>query len=68
MNTVATPPRLLRLDEAARRVPCSVSTLRRRIREGSLPAVRIGPTERSPIRIHPRELEAWLYDEGGDAA
>ena len=42
-----------------------VSTLRRRIHEGALPAVRIGPTDRSPIRIDPRDLEPWLF-EGDD--
>lgn len=60
--------RLLTLTEASRTVPCSVSTLRRRIREGTLPAVRIGPSDNSPIRIHPRDLNAWLFDEGDDAA
>jgi excisionase family DNA binding protein len=52
--------RWLRLHEAAARVDCSESTLRRRIQEGALPVARIGPTERSPIRIDSDVLERWL--------
>ena len=68
MNNTDATPRLLRLDEAAKRVPCSVSTLRRRIHEGALPAVRIGPSDNSPIRIDPRQLAAWLFNDEGDVA
>jgi excisionase family DNA binding protein len=48
------------LEEAAAFAHCSVSTLRRRIREGALPATRIGPTDRSPVRVDAAELESWL--------
>ena len=37
-------------------------TIRRKIREGVIPAVRTGEG-RSAIRIDRQELEAWLYGE-----
>jgi excisionase family DNA binding protein len=62
MHTVAEQPRLLRLSVAAERLDTSVATLRRRITDGSLPAVRLGPTDRHPLRIREDDIEAWLEE------
>ncbi|MBA2360102.1 MAG: helix-turn-helix domain-containing protein [Actinobacteria bacterium] len=51
----------MRLDEAARRCDYSVSSLRRAIHRGDLFAVRLGPTERHPIRVPEAALEEWIY-------
>lgn len=59
---------LLTLRDAASRVGVSERTLRRRIRDGSLPAVRLGPTERHPLRIVESELEEWVFERPRDAA
>jgi excisionase family DNA binding protein len=50
-HTIAHEPRLLRLNEAAKRLDVSVDTVRRHVRAGHLDAVRLGPTERYPLRI-----------------
>jgi excisionase family DNA binding protein len=59
-HTVAHKPRLLRLDEAARRLDVSVDTIRRHVRAGHLDAVRLGPTERYPLRIAEDALIEFL--------
>jgi excisionase family DNA binding protein len=56
--------RLLRLDEAAERLGVSTITVRRRVHSGELPAVRLGPSDRYPIRIDESELERWLFESG----
>jgi excisionase family DNA binding protein len=69
MNTVESRQHLLTLEEAAAWANCSVMTLRRRIYEGALIAVRIGPTTRSPLRVPADELERWLFSSANtDAA
>ena len=68
MATAAEPTRLLRVDEAAERLNVSVTTLRRRIHDGEIPAVRLGPTDRHPLRVDPAELERWLRPARGDEA
>ena len=60
MTTVASHSRLLPLEEAALRCSYSVSSLRRAIRRGELEAVRLGPSERYPLRIPEDALERWL--------
>jgi excisionase family DNA binding protein len=61
MSTTATPePRLLTLDEAARRLRVSKATVWRRVRNGSIFAVQLGGP-RSALRIDEREFEAWVY-------
>ena len=60
MSSVDQHPRLLTLEEAGRRLRISVVTIRRRIRDGDLPAVRLGPTDRYPLRIDERQLDEWL--------
>jgi excisionase family DNA binding protein len=51
---------LLTVAEVAGRLRCSEPTVRRRIRAGEIPAVKLG-RGRSAIRIDPAELEGWLY-------
>ena len=51
---------LLTVADAAKRLNVSRPTIYRRISEGSLPALRIGPGT-GPLRIDPVELECWLY-------
>jgi hypothetical protein len=68
MTTVGTQARLLTLPQAARRCHYSVSSVRRAIRRGDLLAIRLGPTDRHPLRIPEDALEAWLYADPRDAA
>lgn len=62
--STAVHPKLLTVAQVARRVGVSEITIRRRIREGALPAIRLGPTDRSPLRVDEHELAAWLYGDG----
>jgi excisionase family DNA binding protein len=52
--------------EVAELLRCSEPTVRRRVREGQLPAVQLGG-QGSPLRIARDELDAWLYGEKADA-
>ena len=61
----AESPSLLTVQEAAERLRVSEDTVRRRIREGALPALQLGG-RRSPVRIVAGELDAWLYGEARD--
>jgi excisionase family DNA binding protein len=60
--------RLLSLPQAAERLGCSVGTLRRRIRAGDLAAVRLGPSDRHPLRIDERALEDWVFGDPREKA
>lgn len=51
------PDRLLTLADVADFLAVSLSTVRRLVRDGNLPAVRVG--QRS-IRVRPEDLEAYL--------
>jgi excisionase family DNA binding protein len=51
---------LLTVAEVAERLRCSEPTVRRRIRDGQIPAVKLGQ-DRSVIRIDAAELNNWLY-------
>ena len=66
MSTVAPQRPLLTVREAAERLAVSEKTIRRRIAEGAIPAVRVGTAKGQALRIDPAELEAWLY--GSEAA
>ena len=67
MNALTTADHeFLTVAEVARLLQCSEPTVRRRIREGQLPAVQLGG-QRSPLRIARGELDAWLYGEKADA-
>ena len=50
---------LLRVRDAAEHANVSERTIRRLIRKGALPALRVG----AQVRIDADELEAWLYGE-----
>jgi excisionase family DNA binding protein len=60
MSTVVEQARLLPLPEAATRLGVSVITLRRRIADGTISAVRIGPSDRHPLRISESELARFI--------
>jgi len=51
--------RLLTVRETADRLAVGVSTVRRKIREGTLPAIRLGPGG-AAVRIDPSELQELL--------
>jgi excisionase family DNA binding protein len=62
--------RYLSVAEVALRLGVSAHTVRRKVAEGQLKAVRLGEPG-SSFRISSRELEGWLRDNavrGGDAA
>jgi excisionase family DNA binding protein len=62
--------RYLSVAEVALRLGVSAHTVRRKVAEGQLRAVRLGEPPAS-IRISSRELDAWLAGHatrGGDAA
>ena len=56
------PPAYLTTKEVALELRQHPETIRRKIREGVIPAVRTGDG-RSAIRIDRQELEAWLFSE-----
>jgi excisionase family DNA binding protein len=56
---------LLSVKQAAQRLGCSEKTIRRRLAEGSLPAVKLGSNRQAVIRIDPRDIDprerdGWL--------
>jgi excisionase family DNA binding protein len=55
-----TEPHPLTVPEVAARLRVSKPTVYRRIWDGILPAVRVGNSPTSPLRIPSDELEAWL--------
>jgi excisionase family DNA binding protein len=59
VTTPAAPRGFLTVAEAADLLRCSEPTIRRRIRDRELAAVKLGPG-RSVIRIPRAALEAWL--------
>lgn len=63
MNKLEQRDELLTVAEAAVELRCSAPTIRRRIREGDLPAARLG-RGRSVLRIPRAGLQAWLWSEG----
>jgi excisionase family DNA binding protein len=58
---------LLTPAEAARRLGQSRGTIYRKISAGLIPAVRLGHSDRSPLRVDERELERWLHSDVGTA-
>jgi excisionase family DNA binding protein len=54
---------LLTVRETAARLGQGESTIRRKIREGSILAVRLGESRQAPIRVPAAWLESWLYAE-----
>jgi excisionase family DNA binding protein len=55
------PKEFLCVGEVALRLRQSEATVRRKIREGSIPALKIGTGPRAAIRVDSDELERWLY-------
>jgi excisionase family DNA binding protein len=51
---------LMRVKEVAHELGQHPATIYRKVHDGSLPAVRLGPG-RAAIRIDSAELERWLY-------
>jgi len=62
----------LSVQEAAARLNVHPETVRRRIADGEIPAVRLGDAHNSPMRIPVDGLNAWLWaaprEETADAA
>jgi excisionase family DNA binding protein len=54
-------PKLLTTLQVARRLGQTEETVRRKIRSGELPALRLGSSDRSPFRIPETEFRTWLY-------
>jgi excisionase family DNA binding protein len=54
------PGGYLTVAEVARRLLCSEPTVRRRIRAGDLPAVKLGRSRNSAVRVPIDGLDAWL--------
>lgn len=53
----------LTIQEVAEELRCSEPTVRRRIRAGEIPAVRLGG-QGSGVRVPRAGLEAWLWSGG----
>ena len=60
MKSQAAEPELLRVPEVAERLRCTPEVVRRKIRTGELPALRLGSGRRAPLRVPADELEDWL--------
>ena len=59
-DTQPTPHRLLTAPEVAERLNVSPRWVYRRALAGELPFVHLGDGPRSPLRIDPNDLHAWL--------
>jgi excisionase family DNA binding protein len=57
----AETPEFLTPNEVAAKLGQSRATVYRKIATGLLPAVRLGPSSRSPLRIVADELDEWLF-------
>ena len=51
---------LLTVAETALRLRQSEEVVRRKIRQGTIPALRLGDGPRAPVRVSSRDLEEWL--------
>ena len=60
LTTPDHPREYLTVAEVAAELACSEPTVRRRIRDGEIPAVRLGGAG-SSVRIPRAGLEAWLW-------
>lgn len=52
--------RLLTVAEVARILGVSTTWVRRKVRAGELPAVRLGATRKAPVRVDAEDLRIWL--------
>jgi excisionase family DNA binding protein len=57
----------LTVAEVAEELRCSEPTIRRRIRDGELPAVKLSAGRNSAIRIPRAGLDAWLWPDSKEA-
>ncbi len=62
MPTAEHPRPFLTVTEAAEWLHLSTSTIRRRIWDGELPAVRLGSGPQAPVRVDPAKLEAYAHE------
>ena len=61
MKAETVEPELLRVGEVAARLRCTPEVVRRKIRSGELPGLRLGSGPRAPLRIPADALDAWLF-------
>jgi excisionase family DNA binding protein len=52
---------LLTVREAAALAKQADGTIRRKIARGEIPAIRLGSSDRTPLRIPRAEFETWLF-------
>jgi excisionase family DNA binding protein len=60
--------RLMSIPEVATRLNLSIGHVRRLIRQGEIPALRLSSRPGSSLRIDSEELEAWLRSQPEDVA
>jgi excisionase family DNA binding protein len=58
-------PQLLKVAQVAERIQETPATVYRLISTGQLPAIRLGSSPRSPLRVDVVELNAYLYGDPG---
>jgi excisionase family DNA binding protein len=68
MSTAVPSRPLLSVRETAALLGVSTKQVRRLIAAGEIPAIRLGSSKGSAIRIDRDELEAWLYSAPGEVA
>lgn len=59
---------LMTIPEVALRLAVSQATVRRRIADGQLDVVRLGPPPNGPVRVAPADLDAWIQEQNHDRA
>jgi excisionase family DNA binding protein len=59
---------LLTVGEVAQRLGQHPETIRRKAREGEIPALKLGTGPRARFAFDRDELEAWVYADPRDAA
>ena len=64
-GTLRPESQLLTIAAVAAKLGVHHKTVRRFIREGRLPAVRLGASSRSPLRVDPAELYEFIYGSEG---
>ena len=57
-------PKLLTTHQVARRLGLSEDAVRRKLRTGQIPGIKLGTSSRSQYRVDSDELQAWLFGEG----
>jgi excisionase family DNA binding protein len=60
---MTTSNQLLTVAQVAEDLGLSEQTVRRTIASGELPAIRLGLGPKTPIRVIPEELRAWLRSD-----